>query len=69
MVERAPVGNGPPLDCRPVQGRRRAVCVEVSALPGNLISGALGDDMRVLVLINPSVTEDAVSTPDFPTRR
>jgi hypothetical protein len=57
------------LTARALKLVEETVCVNVSGLLVENRSPGLDDDPRVSILINPSVTEDAFTTPGFPARR
>src|SRR5215471_12157392 len=59
---------GPPPDCKRFEAGEATVWVNVSGLFAENRSG-LDDDPRVSVLINLSVTRDALSSAGFPARR
>src|SRR5215468_5764845 len=59
---------GPPPDCKRFEAGEATVWVNVSGLFAENRSG-LDDDPRASVLINLSVTRDALSSAGFPTRR
>src|SRR5215471_12164580 len=59
---------GPPPDCKRFEAGEATVWVNVSGLFAKNRSG-LDDDPRVSVLINLSVTRDALSSAGFPIRR
>jgi len=61
---------GPPPDCKRFEvGRRDSLRKCIRPLSGEIALRALDDDPRVSVLINRSVTRDALATPGFPARR
>jgi hypothetical protein len=61
---------GPPPDCKRVEVERSDSLRKcIRPLSGRIALRALDDDPRVSVLINRSVTRDALSPPGFPTRR
>ena len=61
---------GPPPDCKRFEVERSDSLRKcIRPLSGESLSQALDDDPHVSVLINRSVTRDALSPPGFPTRR